>query len=224
MAAIQSSAGMVPFLQFGEVQWWYFTSDNLPTPVHDYHGMPFYDSFTTSQFLAENGYALPVFSTNDSNPASFATEVAFLSGLVGSFTDAIMSFVRTSYSTCRFEVLYPTDVNQTAFDKAINFPAGSWTPSALAVLKTECFGFTFGRDLDSAEESMDFGAVYGFPASQSSHLVGISDPTTAWVKEVLTAEGKRLESVVLFALDQFCLVGYGLPLPQLLRRCVELAN
>jgi hypothetical protein len=44
------------------------------------------------------------------------------------------------------------------------------------------------------------------------------------VKEVLTAEGKRLESVVLFALDQFCLVGYGLPLPQLLRRCVELAN
>ena len=224
MATIQASAGMVPFLQFGEVQWWYFTSDNLPTPVHDYHGMPFYDAYTTSQFLSEHGYALPVFSTNSSNPASFSTEVAFLSGLVGAFTDAVMSFVRTTYSSCRFEVLYPTDVNHTAFDKAVNFPAASWTPSALTVLKTECFGFTFGRNLDNAEESIDFGVAYGFPATQSSHLVGISDPTTAWVKEALTAEGKRLESVVLFALDQFCLVGYGLPLPQLLRRCVELAN
>ena len=34
-----------------------------------------------------------------------------------------MSFVRSTYSTCRFEVLYPTDVNHTPFNLAINFPA-----------------------------------------------------------------------------------------------------
>ncbi len=224
MAAIQASAGLQPFLQFGEVQWWYFTNDGLPTPVHDYHGMPFYDAWTTSQFLAANGYALPVFTDNNSNPASFPTEVEFLSGLVGSFTDAVMSFVRSTYSTCRFEVLYPTDVNHTPFNLAINFPVASWTPSALEVLKTESFGFTFGRDLDQAEHTMDFGIAYGFPATQRSHLVGIGDSTTAWIKEAETAEGKRFESVVLFALDQFCLIGYGLPLPDMLRRSVELGN
>ena len=54
--------------------------------------------------------------------------------------------------------------------------------------------------------------------------MGIGDPTTAWIKEAQTAEGKRFESVVLFALDQFCLIGYGLPLPELLRRSVELGK
>jgi hypothetical protein len=107
---------------------------------------------------------------------------------------------------------------------AINFPAASWTPSALTVLKTESFGFTFSRDLDQAEHTMDFGITYGFPATQRSHLVGIGDSTTAWIKEAETAEGKRFESVVLFALDQFCLIGYGLPLPDMLRRSVELGN
>ena len=224
MAAIQSSAGMQPFLQFGEVQWWYFPNDGLPTPVHDYHGMPFYDAWTKAQFLAANGRPLPVFSTNNSDPTTFSTEVGFLSGLVGAFTDAVMSFVRTTYSTCRFEVLYPTDVNQTAFNLAINFPTASWTPSALTVLKTESFGFTFGRNLDKAEQTMDFGVTYGFPATQRSHLVGIGDSSASWIKEAQTAEGKRFESVVLFALDQFCLIGYGLPLPDLLRRSVEMAT
>jgi hypothetical protein len=224
MAAIQVAAGLVPFLQFGEVQWWYFPDDHLPTVVHDYHGMPFYDDYTTSQFFMANGHSLHTFSTNDSDPASFPTEVAFLVGLVGAFTDAVMAFVAATYSTARFEVLYPTDVNQTAFNKAINFPAASWTPSALAVLKTESFGFTFGRDLDQAEQSMDFGDPYGFPAVQRSHLVGIGDSSTAWLKEVRMAQGKRFESVVLFALDQFCLIGYELPLPDLLRRSVEMAN
>ena len=39
------------------------------------------------------------------------------------------------------------------------------------------------------------------------------DSTTAWLKEVRAAEGKRFESVVLFAIDQFCLIGYDVPLP-----------
>jgi hypothetical protein len=184
--------------------------------------MPFYDDWTKSQFLSENGYALPTFSNNTSDPSVYGREVAFLSGLVGAFTAAIMTYVRASYPACRFEVLYPTDVNQTLFNQAVNFPSSSWTPSALTVLKTESFGFTFGRNLDKAVQSMDFGDPR-FPASQRSHLVGIGDSTTAWLKEAQMAEGKRFESVVLFALDQFCLVGYGLPLPEALRRSLGMA-
>jgi hypothetical protein len=44
------------------------------------------------------------------------------------------------------------------------------------------------------------------------HLVGIGEYTTPWGKEQRLALGENIESVVLFALDQFCLIGYGLPL------------
>jgi hypothetical protein len=224
MAGIQASAGLVPFLQFGEVQWWYFTNDGLPTPIHDFHGMPFYDAWTAAQFIAAHGYSLPVFNTNSSDPTAFPTEVGFLAGLIGAFTDGIMAYVRGTYTNCRFEVLYPTDVNQTEFNQAINYPVDSWTPAALTVLKTESFGFTLGRNLDKAQGTLDFGANLGFQAAQRSHLVGIEDSTTAWAKEVQMAEGRRFESVVLFALDQFCLIGYDDPLAESLRRALQMAS
>jgi hypothetical protein len=186
--------------------------------------MPFYDAWTTSQFLAAHGYPLPVFTTNSSDPRDYPTEVAFLAGLLGAFTDGIIAYVKGAYADARLEVLYPTDVNQTDFNKAINYPVTSWTPTALTVLKTESFGFTFGRDLDKAQGTMDFGQSLGFQAQQRSHLVGIGDSTTAWTKEVQMAEGRRFESVVLFALDQFCLVGYEDPLAETLRRSLQMAS
>jgi len=91
-------------------------------------------------------------------------------------------------------------------------------------LKTEAFGFTFGRDLDKSEETIEFGASLGFAASQRSHLAGVGDSTTAWLKEAQAAMGQKFESVVLFALDQFCLIGYELPLPKSLRRSVRIGG
>jgi len=221
MATVMSEAGVTPYLQFGEVQWWYFPNDGLG---FNFSGMPFYDAWTTEEFQTEHGYALPVFTTNTADPIAYANEVAFLSGLIGNFTDAIVAHVRATYPSARFEVLYPTDVNQTAFNKAINFPQGSWTPSALDCLKTENFGFTFNRDLDKAAETVEFGASLGFPASQRSHLVGIGDATAPWLKEAREPQGRRFESVVLFALDQFCLIGYGVPIPSLSRRSLRMGS
>jgi hypothetical protein len=48
----------------------------------------------------------------------------------------------------------------------------------------------------------------GFGPENSAHLVGIGDFTTPWQKESAIAQGMKLASVVLFALDQFCLIGY----------------
>jgi hypothetical protein len=158
------------------------------------------------------------------DPAQYPNEAAFLPQLIGNFTAAIMQFVRTSQPSCRFEVLYPADVNQTTFNQAINYPRSAWTPSALTVLKTENFGFTLGRDLVRAEQTIGMGQPLGFPASQRSHLVGIGDSTTAWLKEARIAAGKRFESVVLFALDQFCLIGYDLPLLAGLRRSTRMGS
>ncbi len=33
MAAIQAAAGLTPFLQFGEVQWWYFPNNGFLPPI-----------------------------------------------------------------------------------------------------------------------------------------------------------------------------------------------
>jgi hypothetical protein len=50
--------------------------------------------------------------------------------------------------------------------------------------------------------------------------VGISDYTTAWLKEMRLAKAEALGTVVLFALDQFALIGYPAPLPEGARRSV----
>jgi hypothetical protein len=122
--------------------------------------------------------------------------------------------VRQTHANARFEVLYPPDVNNTALNQLVNFPKSDWTPANLNCLKTENFTYTGDRDLNGAAQSVQLPMQLGFACSQSSHLVGISDPTTPWQKEQRMALGANLESVVLFALDQFCLIGYSLPLEQ----------
>ncbi len=103
MAAVLTAAGLTPYLQFGEVQWWYFPDDGS--------GMPFYDAYTTSTFESEYGRSMAVITSNTIDPATVADEAAFLPGLIGSFTAQIRAFVKATYPTCRFEVLYPPDVN-----------------------------------------------------------------------------------------------------------------
>jgi hypothetical protein len=213
MAAIFNSAGIVPYLQFGEVQWWYFADDGS--------GMPFYDAYTMSTFLAEYGRAITVITTNTVDPTTVPQEAVFLPGLIGTFTNAVMSFVRTAYPNCRFEVLYPTDVNNFALTQVINYPTATWTPANLTCLKTESFTYTYERNLDMSLTTIDFGTALGFTPAQRSQLVGISDSSTAWLKEARMAQGAGLESVVLFALDQMCLIGYDLPLSRGMRRSVR---
>ena len=214
-AGIQAAAGLTPYLQFGEVQWWYFNNDGLGT---NYSGMPYYDAWNQSEFEAQYGHSMAVITQHTVDSANYPDEVAYLPSVIGAFTNAIMSHVRASYPACRFEVLYPTDVNQTAFNRAVNYPAAAWTPESLTCLKTESFGFTLGRNLDKGWETLEYGTDLGFTAGQRAHLVGIGDVTTAWLKEARAAKGKRFESVVLFALDQFCLIGYDVPLSEGLRR------
>jgi hypothetical protein len=115
-------------------------------------------------------------------------------------------------------VLYPPDVNDTALNRLVNFPHAHWTPAAVDSLKTENFTYTGDRDLNKALASIQLPMQLGFGREQSSHLVGIGEYTTPWSKEQRLAAGEQLDSVVLFALDQFCLIGYPLPLENGARR------
>jgi len=221
MADVMVAAGIAPYLQFGEVQWWYFcppadAANGNWKPVLN-GGMPFYDAYTTSTFQSRYGRAMHVFTDPSNDPAPYPNESAFLPSLIGEFTKAIMDFVHETHPDARFEVLYPPDVNDAALNRIINLPA-YWTPSNLACLKTENFTYTGDRDLDKARASIELPMQLGFPPSQCSHLVGIGDYTTPWAKEQRLALGESLDSVVLFALDQFCLIGYPLPLDRGPRR------
>lgn len=210
IADVLVEVGQRPFLQFGEVQWWYF-----PAPGS---GMPFYDEYTRSTFEATYGRAMTVFADGQVSPSAYPQESAFLPQLIGNFTNAIIDFVRQVHADARFEVLYPPDVNEAPFNKVINLPTGDWSPLRLDCLKTENFSFTGARDLNKAKESIQLALSLGFPAERSAHLVGIGDYTTPWEKEHRISQGLGMGSVVLFALDQFCLIGYEAPLRAGFRR------
>src|SRR5262249_39042839 len=125
-----------------------------------------------------------------------------------SFTRSIQEYVRYTQPAARFEVLYPCDTNDYPFTRVVNLPVADWTPSTLDCLKTENFTFTGDYNLNLATGSINFPITLGFAPSSSSHLVVISGPDTPWRKEADTAASRGLESVVLFALDQYCLIGY----------------
>jgi hypothetical protein len=206
MAQVMAEAGQTPYLQFGEVQWWYF--------AYDPSGLPFYDEYTTSQFALRYGRPMAVITSNTVKPADHPQEAEFLPALIGAFTRAIQQFVRQTQPATRFEVLYPCDTNAFPFTGVANFPAADWTPATLDCLKTENFTFTGDFNLELAAGSIAFPMQHGFPPEKASHLIGISGPGTPWQKEADTATAAGVESVVLFALDQYCLIGYQ---PQSLR-------
>ena len=208
-AALMAEAGVPVYLQLGEVQWWYFP--------YDESGMPFYDAYSVAQFEIQYGRPMHVFTSNNDDPAPHVEEVAFLRGQLGWFTTQIIEYVRSYYPAAQFEVLYPPDVNDFRLTRLVNLP-GEWNPDVLDHLKTENFSFTFARDLNKAQESMNVPLGLDFPVTRTSHLVGIQDYTSPWLKEIRLAKASGKDSIVIWALDQFCLIGYPAPLPSLDRR------
>jgi hypothetical protein len=215
MANAMNAAGTQVYLQFGEVQWWYFcpptdSADGNWTPIAN-GGMPFYDAYTTATFQSQYGRAMHVFTDPSNDPTPYPQESVYLPGLIGQFTAAIMAFVRQTYATAQFEVLYPPDTNNAPLTSVINLPA-QWDPANLNCFKTENFTYTGDFDLNAAVTSIDLPMQLGFTPADSAHLVGIGNYTTPWAKESGIAKGLKMGSLVLFALDQCCLIGYGLPL------------
>lgn len=203
MAGVMEESGVGAYLQFGEVQWWYFREGRS--------GMPFYDDYTKSAFRTAYGREMATITEHTVAVSDYPDEAAFLPTVIGDFTRLVMQYVREATPGCRFEVLYPLDVNETELNRAVNYPAFEWTPEKLDCLKTENFGFTYSRNLDKCRQSILFPGSRGFAAYHSAHLVGIGDYTTPWEKEAMLSRAEALESIVLFALDQFCLIGYQAP-------------
>lgn len=206
MADIMAEIGLVPYLQLGEVQWWYFPG---PFGISTGISMPYYDQYTIDSFQARYGFPMRLIQNQYVDPGLYPEESVHLPALIGEYTDELIGFVKAAHPNCRYEVLYPTDVNDTAWGRIVNYPDAEWTPAKINVLKTESFSFTFDRNLKKSKYSVEFPSSKGFLRSQSAFLVGPGDSTTTWRKEVDMAMAAGVESIVLFALDQFCLIGYS---------------
>ena len=106
MAQVMTAAGITPYLQFGEVQWWYFPGPTATAVTEP--GLPLYDAFTTTSFQSTYGRPMGTIASQYVDPGTVAQECAFLPGLIGTFTKTIRDFVRQAYPNAQFEVLYPT--------------------------------------------------------------------------------------------------------------------
>ena len=71
MAGLMATAGVTPYLQFGEVQWWYFAGSS---------GMPFYDAYTTSAFQAQYGRPMAVITEPECRPRRFSERMRVSAG------------------------------------------------------------------------------------------------------------------------------------------------
>ncbi|MGH9583563.1 MAG: non-contractile tail sheath protein, partial [Bryobacteraceae bacterium] len=111
MAGLQQAAGLTPYLQFGEVQWWYYPWNQSDQPPVS---MPFYDAYTTGQFEAKYGVSMQTIADQYANPSKYPNETALLPDLIGAHTAAIRTALRSEFPGFRCEVLYPTDTNDTA--------------------------------------------------------------------------------------------------------------
>lgn len=208
MAGIMADSGLVPYMQLGEVQWWYFPNMG---PFDPPISMPYYDEYTKTQFQSTYGFPMRYIGHQYVDPADFPEEASLLPSLIGAFTDGVREHVLAVHPNCRWEVLYPTDVNDTPWGRLVNYPNLAWTPEKLTSLKTESFSFTFARDLNKSKYSIGYGEAKGFERTKRSFLVGPGDSSTTWQKEAQMAKQQNLDSIVLFALDQFCLIGYPTP-------------
>jgi hypothetical protein len=205
-AQLHVEAGLVPYLQFGEVQWWYF-SYNPPGVIE---GMPFYDDYTKQTFQQRFGRPMQLVSETNVNPVPVADELQHCADLLGEYCVAIMDYVRQTYPECRFEVLYPLDVNESPVNARVNYPTNVWTPALLDCLKTEGFGITATNNLDAIRHALGDGKRRGFSPQKNAHLTGCLDTMIPWQKEVEMIEALGMESAVLWAIDQFCLIGFPL--------------
>lgn len=218
VAALQSAAGLVPEIQFGEFCWWYFTNHSSQNPAG---GMAFHDAGTESAALAALGRPLHRFiSPNDNPSVNNGADTAFLRARLRDHVAALASHLRTSYPNVKIEVLYPHDVNHPtpggvhslggALIHAVNFPPewASKVGSSLDRFKVEALDFSaWSRNVDLATLCLLFPVQAGWQAGDVKAMLAVFRGGGPWRKELDFARDLGLAGVNLWAFDHVCLHG-----------------
>ena len=223
IARLQSVAGLVPSVQYGEFLWWYFAGPG---------GMGFYDDDTRAAAIAALGRELHVFTGPDDDPAvNGGADALFLRNRLRDHVSTLVGDVRSAYPTVRCEVLWPYDVNYPSpvgglggrLNRFINLPE-EWqakSSSGLDRMKVEALAFgAIQRDLDRAEEAIRLFPDFGWPLDSVRYLVPVFGSATPWNRELALAIGAGLTVNNLWAFDHICLYNLDVPEPGLQRRSI----
>ena len=218
LAAMQTSAGLTPFLQLGEFLWWFAPQATGPF-------MAFYDSATKTAAHAALGRDLRIFTSPDDDPTTNGAEDAtFLRNRLRDHVDALITGVKISHPTACFEVLLPLDVTYPSpvpadnpgqvggrLNHFINIPA-EWSGPATAgfdFLKIEALAFdTWMHDLDLAAYAIAYPFTVGWPGTQLRYLVPVFGTASPWQKETRLALEAGYSAVNFWAFDHICLYGW----------------
>ena len=211
IAELQSAAGLVPELQFGEFSWWYFAGPG---------GMAFYDDGIKAAALVALGRPLHVFLTPDDDPFLNKADADFLANRLAAYVMAITLAVEAAYPDALFEWLLPMDVNAAQVQgkyalggrllNYINIPAELIDPGGVIdILKIEALDFELGdRNVDFAKVAMAYPASVGWPADRVRYLVGCSNPGAPFHHSLRAAQDAGIQTINFWAWDHILLFGW----------------
>lgn len=223
IAQLQSAAGLVPFVQYGEFLWWYFSGPG---------GMAYYDDETLAAAEAALGRPLHVFGGPNDDPSVNAdSDALFLRNRLRDHLAALVGDIRAAYPAAKCELLWPYDVNYPApsggeggqLNRFVNLPVEWQTQasSGLDLVKVEALAFgTSQRNLDLALEAIQLFPSFGWPLNALRYLVPVFGIATPWGTELGLVWTAGIPMANLWALDHLCLYNLEVPEPTMDRRSV----
>lgn len=230
IAALQTTAGLTPTLQFGEFLWWFFAGPS---------GMALYDDETLAAANTELGRPLHIFTSPDDDPAvNGGADAVFLRNRLRDNLASLVADIRTAHPTVKLELLWPYDVNYPVpvpleapylggrLNRFINLPV-EWQTKATSGLdrvKVEALAFATGmRNLDLADEAINLFLDFGWPRDSVRYLIPVFGAATPWHRELALALRAGLTATNLWAYDHICLFNLDVPEKGLDRRSLLLA-
>lgn len=225
LAALLAAAGLAtPWVQFGEVGWWFFAGGSGPS-------MAYYDAYTTSAASTALGRALASFSSpNDSPTINSFADADFLAAQIQTHIHTIRVAVLAATASTKFELLWPYDVNyKTAYtspmgltgiggqlNRYVNLPS-SYVATGSDIDRWLFEGLAWGttyRDMSKALETINFlDTDTSLTATVVSYLIPWQIGGCPWGNEWLNANRPALQFLKFWAIDHVILFSWKLPLP-----------
>ena len=224
IAGLQVTAGLTPYVQYGEFLWWFLAEAG--------GGMGYYDPETVAAGLTALGRALHVFTGQDDDPTiNGSADADFLRNRLRDHVATLVADIRSAYSDVICEVLWPYDVNYPTIppgstnggrlNNYVNLPV-EWktqSSSGLDRMKVEALAFATGlRSLDLSRAAIELFPSFGWPLDRLRYLVPVFGSACPWIRELGLAMAAGITINNLWAFDHICLFNLQVPEGPLERR------
>lgn len=212
IAGLMVTAGLVPWLQFGEFLWWFNANAS---------GMAYWDHDTAAAAVVALGRPLHTFLTPADNPAANLADANFLQGLLAAHIATVRAAVLAAQPTAKFEILWPLDVDELPdrqLNQWVNLPVGFETKAGSGLDRWKMEALSYGssaRDLDKAQGAVIFPCTPPMNWSKSDviYLIPWFNGGCPWEEEFLIGEREQIAGLSFWAWDQLSLLSWPLPLP-----------